>query len=208
MATVSSVYPYPGPARAGILLAAGQGSRYAAQRPGADKLLAPLPQGVCVAAASARTLRAAVDMVVAVVRPGRAALAGLLRAEDCVVLETDRAEEGMGASLAVAAQYLQGLPGTPAAVLVALADMPWIRRASLESVLDALRDAPMAAPAYQGQRGHPVGFRAELLPQLAALNGDEGARRLLKQPGLQWVPTEDPGVLRDVDTPADLDDGG
>jgi len=55
-------------------------------------------------------------------------------------LETDRAGEGMGASLAVAAQYLQGLPGTPAAVLVALADMPWIRRASLESVLDALRD--------------------------------------------------------------------
>ncbi|MBD9433508.1 nucleotidyltransferase family protein, partial [Achromobacter sp. ACM03] len=51
MATVSSVYPYPIPARVGILLAAGRGSRYAAQRPGADKLLAPLPQGARVAAA-------------------------------------------------------------------------------------------------------------------------------------------------------------
>ncbi|MGS1005905.1 nucleotidyltransferase family protein [Achromobacter anxifer] len=208
MANVSSVYPYPNPVRVGILLAAGQGSRYAAQRPGADKLLAPLPQGVCVAAASARTLRAAVDMVVAVVRPGSAALAGLLRAEDCRVLETDRAGEGMGASLAAAAQYLQGLPATPETVLVALADMPWIRRASLDGVLDALLHAPMAAPSYQGQRGHPVGFRAELLPQLAALSGDEGARRLLRQPGLQLIPMDDPGVLRDVDTPVDLDEAG
>ncbi|WP_088139883.1 nucleotidyltransferase family protein [Achromobacter xylosoxidans] len=208
MSKVSSVYPYPNPVRVGILLAAGQGSRYAAQRPGADKLLAPLPQGVCVAAASARTLRAAVDMVVAVVRPGSAALAGLLRAEDCRVLETDRAGEGMGASLAAAAQYLQGLPATPETVLVALADMPWIRRASLDGVLGALLHAPMAAPSYQGQRGHPVGFRAELLPQLAALGGDEGARRLLRQPGLHLVATDDPGVLRDVDTPADLGEAG
>ncbi|HEY9269831.1 nucleotidyltransferase family protein, partial [Achromobacter sp.] len=148
------------------------------------------------------------DLVVAVVRPGSAALAGLLRTEDCRVLETERAGEGMGASLAAAAQYLQGLPDTPEAVLVALADMPWIRRTSLEGVLDALRHAPMAAPSYQGQRGHPVGFRAELLPQLAALSGDEGARRVLKQPGLQLVLVDDPGVLRDVDTPADLDGGG
>lgn len=208
MATVSSVYPYPGSLRAGILLAAGQGSRYAAQRPGADKLLAPLPQGACVAAASARTLRAAVDVVVAVVRPGSAALAELLRAEDCLVLETARAGEGMGASLAAAAQYLQTLPEPPGALLVALADMPWIGRASLDAVLDGLRQATMAAPSYQGQRGHPVGFRAEWLPQLAALGADEGARRLLRQPGLHLVEVDDPGVLRDVDTPADLDEAG
>jgi molybdenum cofactor cytidylyltransferase len=53
-----------------------------------------------------------------------------------------------------------------------------------------------------------VGFRGDLLAQLAALSGDEGARRLLKGPGLQLVPVDDPGVLRDVDTPADLDEDG
>lgn len=210
MANVSSVYPYPAsaPRRVGILLAAGQGSRYALHRPGADKLLAPLSQGVCVAVASARALRAAVDMVIAVVRPGSSVLAGLLRAEDCDALETDRAGEGMGASLAAAAQYIQAFPHAPQSVLVALADMPWIRPATLERVLDALRHAPMAAPSYQGQRGHPVGFGAELLPQLAILSADEGARQLLKQPGLCLVEVDDPGVLRDVDTPADLDGAG
>ena len=114
MSNVPSVYPYLASPSAGILLAAGQGSRYAAQRPGADKLLASLPQGPCVAVASARRLRAAVDSVVAVVRPGNAALAALLRAEDCRVIEADPAGEGMGTSLATAARHLLALPGTRA----------------------------------------------------------------------------------------------
>lgn len=208
MSNVPSVYPYLASPSAGILLAAGQGSRYAAQRPGADKLLASLPQGPCVAVASARRLRAAVDSVVAVVRPGNAALAALLRAEDCRVIEADPAGEGMGTSLATAARHLLALPGTPRAVLVALADMPWIRHASMAGVLDALQHAPMAAPSHRGQRGHPVGFRADLLPRLALLSADEGARRLLGQPGLRLVEVDDPGVLLDIDTPADLDRAG
>ena len=206
MSNVPSVYPYLASPSAGILLAAGQGSRYAAQ-PGADKLLASLPQGPCVAVASARRLRAAVDSVVAVVRPGNAALAALLRAEDCRVIEADPAGEGMGTSLATAARHLLALPRARA-VLVALADMPWIRHASMAGVLDALQHAPMAAPSHRGQRGHPVGFRADLLPRLALLSADEGARRLLGQPGLRLVEVEDPGVLLDIDTPADLDRAG
>ena len=62
----------------------------------------------------------------------------------------------MGTSLATAARHLLALPGTPRAVLVALADMPWIRHASMAGVLDALQHAPMAAPSHRGQRGHPV----------------------------------------------------
>ena len=52
------------------------------------------------------------------------------------------------------------------------------------------------------------GFRADLLPRLALLSADEGARRLLGQPGLRLVEVEDPGVLLDIDTPADLDRAG
>ena len=160
-----------------------------------------------MAVASARRLRAAVDSVVAVVRPGNAALA-LLRTEDCRVIEADPAGEGMGTSLATAARHLLALPDTPRSVLVALADMPWIRHASMAGVLDALQHAPMAAPSHRGRRGHPVGFRADLLPRLALLNADEGARRLLGQPGLRLVEVDDPGVLLDIDTPADLDRAG
>ena len=46
--------------------------------------------------------------------PGNAALAALLRAEDCRVIEADPAGEGMGTSLATAARHLLALPGTRA----------------------------------------------------------------------------------------------
>ena len=142
--------------------------------PGADKLLASLPQGPCVAVASARRLRAAVDSVVAVVRRAtrrwrRAATGGRLpgyRGGSGGRGHGDQPGDG-GAAFAGPARH------TPRAVLVALADMPWIRHASMAGVLDALQHAPMAAPSHRGQRGHPVGFRADLLPRLALLSADE-----------------------------------
>ena len=162
MSNVPSVYPYLASPGRRHPAGGGQGSRYAAQRPGADKLLASLPQGPCVAVASARRLRAAVDSVVAVVRPGNAALAALLRAEDCRVIEADPAGEGMGTSLATAARHLLALPGTARGAGGA-GGHALIRHASMAGVLDALQHAPMAAPSHRGQRGHPVGFRADLL---------------------------------------------
>ena len=59
----------------GILLAAGSASRF-----GGDKLLAPLSDGMQVGVAALRNLAAAVDAVVAVVRPGDDALAAALAA--------------------------------------------------------------------------------------------------------------------------------
>ncbi|MCK7579437.1 MAG: NTP transferase domain-containing protein [Chromatiales bacterium] len=59
---------------------------------------------------------------------------------------------------------------------------------------------------HRGQRGHPVGFSAEFAPALRALQGDRGARDLLARHAdrLQCLEVDDPGVLLDVDTPADL----
>jgi molybdenum cofactor cytidylyltransferase len=42
------------------------------------------------------------------------------------------------------------------------------------------------------------------LPELATLDGDEGARGLLRRHGAHEVVCDDPGVLRDVDTVDDL----
>jgi molybdenum cofactor cytidylyltransferase len=50
-----------------------------------------------------------------------------------------------------------------------------------------------------------VGFSAELYSELATLSGDEGARRLIARYPAHGVELDDPGVLVDVDTQADLD---
>jgi molybdenum cofactor cytidylyltransferase len=50
-----------------------------------------------------------------------------------------------------------------------------------------------------------VGFAAELLSELLQLSGDEGARRLVARYPAYGAEVQDPGVLLDVDTVADLE---
>jgi molybdenum cofactor cytidylyltransferase len=180
----------------GILLAAGSATRF-----GGDKLLAALPDGIPVGAAALAHLAAAVDAVVAVVRPGDAPLGSLLAAGGARVSACPRAVEGMGASLA------WGVRAAPLAAgwLIALADMPWIAPATIARVVEALRaGAPIAAPGWRGDRGHPVGLASGFYCELSALSGDEGAKAILARHQVTLIAAEDPGVVRDIDTPADL----
>jgi molybdenum cofactor cytidylyltransferase len=182
----------------GLLLAAGSASRF-----GSDKLQHALPHGVAIAVQSARHLRSAVSRVVAVVRPGSEPLSQSLKQEGCEVVVCDNAAEGMGASLACGARAAGPADG----YLVALADMPFVRPSTIAAVRDALaRGAPLAAPFCRARRGHPVGIAGQFFDQLLQLRGDEGARALLasNERRLVKIPVGDPGVLRDIDTPADL----
>ncbi len=184
----------------GILLAAGASTRFRA-----DKLLHPLPAGLPIAVASLRNLRAALPRVIAVVRPGTARLEQLLRADGAEIAVCERAADGMGASLG------QGIRAAPDADawIIALADMPFIRPQTIRLVAERLAaGAALAAPRWRGERGHPVGFAARFRGELAALEGDEGARALLRAHGaaLELIDCDDPGVVRDVDTLADLGD--
>ncbi|WP_235610778.1 nucleotidyltransferase family protein [Bordetella sp. H567] len=202
----------------GILLAAGRGERFRASagHAEADKLLSVLPDGRTVAQASAGALRQALPAVIAVVRAGTPVLRQVLESSGCVLLETADAARGMGASLACAAREVMrawdGARWTPGGVamppprgcLVALADMPWVTQETLRAVQEAARTRRIAAPVHDGRRGHPVAFAWDLLPELAALDGDEGARALLKRHGVYELPCADPGVLRDIDTVQDL----
>jgi molybdenum cofactor cytidylyltransferase len=182
----------------GILLAAGSASRF-----GGGKLLAPLEDGTPLGVRALHTLLACVDSVVAVVRPNDDALARVLAENGAKVTECPYAADGMGRSLAWA------IRATPLARawVVALADMPWIRTTTAQRIADALGNgAALVAAAHLGQRGHPVGFSRPFFAELAALSGDDGAKTILRTHAaeLQLIETDDGGVSRDVDTPADL----
>jgi molybdenum cofactor cytidylyltransferase len=182
----------------GILLAGGASTRF-----GSNKLLHPLPDGTPLAVASLRNLKAAVPRVVAVVRPGADALAQLLRAGGAEITVCDRADDGMGTTLAHAVRASRDADGW----LVALADMPFIRPDTIRRVAERLAaGAALAAPRHAGERGHPVGFAARFGAALAGLTGDAGARDLVRAEAgvLELVDCDDPGVVRDIDTPADL----
>lgn len=182
----------------GILLAAGSGTRF-----GSHKLLHPLPDGTPMAVAALRNLARGVDEAVVVVRSDDTRLMQLLAQEKVRVQPCAKADQGMGASLAC------GVCAAPDAAgwIIALADMPFVPAEIIRTLAAQLKagDA-IVAPAYQGQRGHPVGFGRAFFPALSTLSADHGARHILKQHAdrLTLMPSADPGVLRDIDTQADL----
>lgn len=184
----------------GILLAAGFGRRFdpAGLR---NKLLETLPDGRTVAWRSARTLAAGLPNSIAVVRPGMPELAEELRRGGCRVIEAPEAEAGMGAALRAGVAACADARGW----VVALADMPWLSMELVRAVALTItsRDT-IAAPWRNGQRGHPVGFGAAWKDELLKLDGDEGARALLKSQPVTRILTEDDGAFRDIDLPGDL----
>lgn len=190
---------------AGVLLAAGRGRRF-----GGDKLRAPLPDGRPMVLASLAALTAELETVVVVVRPRQRQLQALLRGAAAgganagiLVSPCPRAEQGMGHSIACGVAASRQAEGW----IIALADMPWVRARTIGRLRDALAGgAALAAPTHAGRRGNPVGFSRAYRDELQALRGDRGARGILArdQAVLSSVECEDPGVLRDVDTPAAL----
>ncbi len=182
----------------GILLAAGASKRF-----GADKLLHPLTAQTPIALAALANLRSGVPHVIAVVRPGASVLETRLSEAGATVILCPNAEEGMGASLATAVAASGDVTGW----VIALADMPYIRPQTISAVAASLAaGAAIVAPAYHGERGHPVGLSSQFRGQLEALRGDEGARSVLRQNAglVKLIEVDDPGVCRDIDTPADL----
>lgn len=192
-------------AQVGILMAAGRGRRFdpGGQR---NKLLQVLPSGEPVVVASARKLLAALPRVVAVVPPQDGGVAALLARLGCEVTVCAEADSGMAASLVHALrQSLLDAAPVPDAWLVALGDMPHVAPPTLAALRDALAaGAPIVAPVHGGRRGNPVGFGREHLHALLALEGDQGARRLLQTCPVTDVAVQDPGIFLDIDTHADL----
>ena len=185
-----------------VVLAAGSGSRF-----GGGKLLAPFGSGVLLDGALAAAFAAPARGVTVVTGADAEAVAAAARAFDArvrIVHAVDHAE-GMGASLRTG---IGSLAPDTAAAFVFLGDMPRVPHGVARSLAEAVANgAPAASPTFGGRRGNPVLLSRDLFTALLALQGDEGARRILQRLGerLALVEAPDDGVLFDVDQPRDLE---
>ena len=191
---------------AAIVLAAGAGRRF-----GGRKLLAtfagrPLIAGALDAAFAAPVRRVILttdgDPDLATIARGHAQALG--REPDLDVVVATDAAEGMGASLRTA---VAALPADIDGAFVFLGDMPRIPSGLAQMLAEAMRPGvDLAAPRFEGRRGHPVLFGRACFPALLALAGDVGAREVLARAGerLALVESHDSGVLFDVDQREDL----
>ena len=179
-----------------IVLAAG-----AARRFGADKRQARLGNGQTLLEATLDSVPRAFTRRILVLRPGDDALADVFTGEWRICI-ANNPEAGMANSLASGINLARDWAGT----LIALADMPYITQQTFTTLQSALGDHDIVIPTCQGKRGNPVGFRQAYFAEIGRLTGDRGARSLLDSYASVCVEIEtgDPGILRDIDTPAGL----
>jgi molybdenum cofactor cytidylyltransferase len=160
--------------------------------------------GTPIGIASLRNLRAALPEVVAVVRSGDDGLRMRLESEG------DRVEICIDAHLGMARSFVCGIDASRDADgwVIALGDMPFVLPQTIKAIAERIaQTGRIAIPSYHGERGHPVGFGRRYREELLKLEGDEGARSVLaRHPGdLEIIDCADQGILRDIDTSADLE---
>jgi CTP:molybdopterin cytidylyltransferase MocA len=183
---------------AGVLLAAGAGSRF-----GQPKALVEL-DGKTLAERGVNLLRAGgADPIIVVTGAAQVNLAGIHP------VYNEQWRTGMGSSLRVALDALVGgLAPEAGAVVVALADQPLISPAAVARLIAAYRDgASVAVAAYDGKPRNPVLLARVHWPEvIATATGDQGARAFLRaHPDLvTLIECGDTGSPDDIDTPADL----
>lgn len=200
-----------------LIAAAGLGTRMAG-----PKVTAPLGAGTVVGHVVSAVRRAGglreivvvagsgyADVTAAVAQaeaaaPGRG---GTVEPAPIMVVRNPTPEKGMSSTLRTGL----GAVRRPAGVIMLLGDQPLVRPETLRRILEVSRESPRAAAVGLAGEGAsharpPVLLHRSLLPLLAELRGDQGARQLLAAHVSSVISVEGaPEEAVDVDRPEDLE---
>ena len=185
---------------AGVLLAAGAGTRFAARE---HKLLSVL-DGRTVVSRSLEALLEA-DLDAAVIVTGAVELSAVVseRTDSGIhpvtLLHNERWDSGIASSLLCAMGWARRSGHD--AIVVGLGDQPFVPTSAWKAV--ASSTAPIAVATFDGLRGNPVRLSRAIWPLLDR-DGDEGARTLMRRLPELVVPVACEGRPDDIDTVEDL----
>lgn len=182
---------------AGVLLAAGAGSRF-----GSDKLGATLNGETLLRHSALAMLGAGLSPVLAVLRPGSAP--PLPEPVEPVI--NDRWYSGMASSVQTGLAALAKHPHLRGAI-IAPADQPRCGYAVYLRLVDTFRKAGHAIviASFNGEMRNPVLLARDQWGLAEAIDGDNGLSAVVRSLGPTTVECADIGTIDDVDTMADLE---
>jgi molybdenum cofactor cytidylyltransferase len=186
-----------------VLLAAGKSSRM-----GTNKMLEMIDGRPMVARTAQRLLSSRARPIVAV-------LGNMADQVDDALsrLPVDRVRnpdyaDGLSTSLK---RGITALPADIDGAIVCLGDMPLIAGRDLDRLIAAfnpLEGRAIVVPTRHGRRGNPVLWSRQFFPEMMALSGDSGARKLIDEHAdlVAEIEMDNDSVLIDIDTPEALAD--
>ena len=122
------------------------------------------------------------------------------------VIENSSWESGMASSVHEAVAFLQRQSRPCRHLLVTVCDQPMLDAGVLERIKHAscMDPGKVVAAAYAGVPGVPAVFPSSFFPHLLELEGDKGARNLLRSLGDEIVLVPFAGGKQDIDTEDDV----
>ena len=188
----------PGKSVAAIILAAGRSSRMAPH----NKLLVPDARGrAMIARVVDNALSSAARPVIVVTGHREDEVRAAIGGRPVRFVHAPDYADGLSASLRAG---IQAVPEDAAAALICLGDMPLVTGRMIDRLIethDADEGRLIAAPTGNGKLGNPVLWDRSFFPEITALSGDSGARKLLDRHEDDMATVElGDAVLRDFDT--------
>ena len=127
-------------------------------------------------------------------------------------VEVHNPEWGLGqlCSLQAGLREAVGRAGTVPAALVLTVDRPLVSAPTVAGLIAAWREAPecLWQPRHAGRSGHPIVYPRAAVSELLRLAPTQSAREVVR--AAHWherrrhLEVDDPGVVQNIDSPADL----
>ena len=184
-----------------IILAAGRSTRM-----GSNKLLEDLNGKPLVRHVAEAALASNARPIIVVTGNQHERVSAALEGLDLAFIHNVNFADGLSSSLKAG---VAALPDKVTAVIVLLGDMPLIPSAAIDQVIEAFQASPdkrAAVPVHAGEWGNPVLLSRAIFDEVATLQGDSGARKLLqgRVRDVLEVSISSEAVLIDLDTPEAL----
>lgn len=92
-------------------------------------------------------------------------------------------------------------------VMICLGDMPYITATDYNNLITAFEPGKIIAPTTNGKIGNPLIFAKDYFKDFDALNGDKGAKKLLKNypDNIKEVNLNTDAIFSDIDTPEEYE---
>jgi molybdenum cofactor cytidylyltransferase len=131
----------------------------------------------------------------------------ILQQQNIPFVQNENWEEGMGSSIQKGITHIQQHYSKAHHVIIMVCDQPYISSLLLQQLIDTKKTTGkgIVASTYNGTTGTPVLFDKKYFNELALLQGQQGAKKLVQQFAADTATIDFPAGAIDIDTPDDYD---